>query len=191
MNTYETELIRKLSAGDENSFKQLFDQYKTLVFNTAAGFLTNEKEAEDITQEVFIQVFRSIKQFEERSKISTWIYRITITKCLDELRKKKTRKRFAFFTNLLDKDDDTGKELFVDYEHPGVDLDKKELSKILFKEIEKLPENQRIAFVLNKVEHLGYTEISEVMGTSVSSVESLIFRARSNLKKNLEKYFRS
>ncbi len=162
-----------------------------MVYNTAAGFLTNESEAEDITQEVFIQVFKSIKHFNEKSRLSTWIYRITITKCLDELRKKKAKKRFAFFTNLFEKDDGSDKEQFVNYEHPGVETDKKELSKILFMEIEKLPENQRIAFVLNKVEQLSYAEISEVMETSVSSVESLIFRAKSNLKKNLEKYYKS
>ncbi len=72
----ESELIEKLIKGDESAYKELFDLYKTKVFNTAAGFLTNESDAEDVTQEVFIQIFRSVKHFKERSKLSTWIYRI-------------------------------------------------------------------------------------------------------------------
>jgi RNA polymerase sigma-70 factor (ECF subfamily) len=189
--TDESYLIEKLIQGDEKAFKSLFDLYKTKVYNTAAGFLTSESEAEDITQEVFIQVFRSIKHFKEKSQLSTWIYRITITKCLDQLRKKKTKKHFAFFTDIFEKNDKEKKETFVNYEHPGVETDKKELSVRLFKEIDKLPENQRIAFVLNKVEQLGYREISEIMDTSVPAVESLISRAKVNLKKRLEKYYRN
>lgn len=189
--TVESELIEKLIQGDEKAFKSFFDHYKQKVYNTAAGFLTNSEEAEDITQEVFIQVFRSIKHFKKNSQLSTWIYRITVTKCLDQLRKKKTKKRFAFITDIFEKDDSDKKESFVNYEHPGVETDKKELSVILFKEIDKLPENQRIAFVLNKVEQLGYREISEIMDTSVPAVESLISRAKANLKKRLEKYYRN
>jgi len=191
MKNDETDLIERLSAGDERAFKSLFNLYKSKVYNTAAGFLTNENDAEDITQEVFIQVFKSIKHFKEKSQLSTWIYRITVTKCLDVLRKKKTKKRFAFITDLFENEDKESKESFVNYEHPGVETDKKELSAILFKEIDYLPENQRIAFILNKVEQLSYREISGIMDTSVPAVESLISRAKANLKKRLEKYYRN
>ena len=154
MKTDESGLIEKLKLGDQKAFRILFDLYKSNVYNTAAGFLTNVNDAEDVTQEVFIQVFKSIKHFKENSKLSTWIYRITITKCLDLLRKKKTKKRFAFFVDLFENDEKDKKEVFVNYEHPGIQTDKLELSKILFKEIDKLPDNQRISFVLNKVEKL-------------------------------------
>lgn len=189
--TVESELIEKLIQGDEKAFKSFFDHYKKKVYNTAAGFLTNTEEAEDITQEVFIQVFRSIKDFKKNSQLSTWIYRITVTKCLDLLRKKKAKKRIAFITDIFEKNDIDKKESFVNYEHPGVETDRIELSARLFREIDKLPENQRIAFVLNKVEQLGYREISEIMDTSVPAVESLISRAKANLKKKLEKYYRN
>ena len=191
MKTDESGLIEKLRLGDEKAFRILFDLYKINVYNTASGFLTNVNDAEDVTQEVFIQVFKSIEHFKENSKLSTWIYRITITKCLDLLRKKKTKKRFAFFVDLFENDEKDKEEVFVNYEHPGIQTDKLELSKILFKEIDKLPDNQRISFVLNKVEKLAYKEISEVMGISVPAVESLIFRAKSGLKKRLEKYYKS
>ena len=191
MKNDETDFIERLSAGDERAFKSLFNLYKSKVYNTAAGFLTNENDAEDITQEVFIQVFKSIKHFKEKSQLSTWIYRITVTKCLDMLRKKKAKRRFAFITDIFEKEDKESKESFVNYEHPGVETDKKELSAILFKEIDYLPENQRIAFILNKVEQLSYREISGIMDTSVPAVESLISRAKANLKKRLEKYYRN
>lgn len=197
INTNEADLIKKLISGDEGAYKELYDLHKSKVYNTASGFLTSESEAEDITQEVFIQVFRSVKHFKERSRLSTWIYRITISKCLDQLRKNKTKKRFSFFTDLFEKDEDNNfnnidkDASFVNNEHPGIEAEKRELSVILFKEIDKLPDNQRIAFVLNKVEQLGYREISEIMDTSVPAVESLISRAKVNLKKRLEKYFRS
>lgn len=191
MDPDDSGFIEKLINGDESAYKELFDDYKSRVYNTAAGFLTDESDAEDVTQEVFIQIFNSIKHFKERSKLSTWIYRITITKCLDHLRKKKTKKRFAFVTGIFDKEGKNKEDAFVNFEHPGVESEKLELSKILFREIDKLPDNQRIAFVLNKVEHLSYKEISEVMDTSVASVESLISRAKANLKKRLEKYYKS
>ena len=92
MKSDESELIKKLKLGDEKAFRILFDLYRSNVYNTAAGFLTNVNDAEDVTQEVFIQVFKSIKHFKENSKLSTWIYRITVTKSLDLLRKKKTKK---------------------------------------------------------------------------------------------------
>ncbi len=191
MKSDESELIKKLKLGDEKAFRILFDLYRSNVYNTAAGFLTNVNDAEDVTQEVFIQVFKSIKHFKENSKLSTWIYRITVTKSLDLLRKKKTKKRFAFIIDLFENEDNSKDEMFVNYEHPGVQTEKLELSKILFREIDKLPDNQRIAFILNKVEKLAYQEISEVMETSVPAVESLIFRAKSGLKKRLQKYYSS
>ncbi|CAN5578269.1 RNA polymerase sigma factor [soil metagenome] len=186
----DTDLISRLKAGEEAAFKSLFDLYKSMVYNTALGFLPNKSDAEDITQEVFIQVFRSISQFKEESKLSTWIYRITITKCLDQIRKRKAKKRFAFFTDIFHKDENSD-EMFINYDHPGIEAEKNEMAVILFKTIEKLPDNQRIAFILSKVEKKSSKEIAKVMEITVSSVESLIFRAKGNLKKRLEGYYSS
>ena len=186
----ESHLIEALIKGDQSAYRSIYDLHKSIVYNTAMGFLTNKNDAEDITQEVFVQVFRSVKNFKKESKLSTWIYRITITKCLDLLRSRKAKKRFAIFTDIFSDKEKDSEERFIDYEHPGIVEEKSEMSKLLFKEIDSLPANQRIAFVLNKVEKLSYQEISEVMETSVSSVESLIFRAKGNLKKKLEGYYR-
>lgn len=182
-------LVERLKQGDEAAFKLIVETWQDMVYNTALGIVQNPEDAEDISQEVFVQVYNSVSSFKGDSKFSTWLYRITITKSLDHERRKKRKKRFAFVKSIF------GEESQVvvnppDFHHPGVVLDKKEKAAALFKAIAKLPENQRIAFSLHKVEGLSYQEVSEVMNTTVSSVESLMHRAKNNLKKSLEAYYK-
>ena len=158
-----------------------------MVYNTALGIVQNAEDAEDIAQEVFIQVHQSVSSFKGESKFSTWLYRITVTKSLDHERRKKRKKRFAFVRSIFGEQN----EVLVnppDFHHPGVVLDNKEDAAVLFRAIAELPESQRVAFTLNKVEGLSYQEVSEVMKNTVSSVESLMHRAKNNLKKKLEDY---
>ncbi|HMR90779.1 MAG TPA: RNA polymerase sigma factor [Chitinophagaceae bacterium] len=181
-------LVEQLKSGNEAAFKTIVETWQDMVYNTALGIVQNAEDAEDIAQEVFVQVYQSISSFKGDSKFSTWLYRIAVTKSLDHERRKKRKKRFAFVKSLFGEDN----EAIVsppDFIHPGVQLDKKEDAKALFLAIKKLPENQRIAFTLHKVEGLSYQEVSDVMRTTVSSVESLMHRARTNLRKELEKYF--
>ncbi|MBL7738355.1 MAG: sigma-70 family RNA polymerase sigma factor [Chitinophagaceae bacterium] len=181
-------LVERLKQGDEAAFKTIVDTWQNMVYNTALGIVQNAEDAEDITQEVFVQVYQSISSFKGESKFSTWLYRITVTKSLDHERKKKRKKRFGFVRSLFGDQN----EVVVnppDFNHPGVTLDSKENAAILFKAIADLPENQRVAFTLNKVEGLSYQEVSEVMKTTVSSVESLMHRAKNNLRKKLEDYY--
>lgn len=182
----EFELIQGLRNGDEAAFTYLVDTYKDRVFNTAIGIVQNAEDAEDVAQEVFIQVFRSIQNFKAESKLSTWIYRITTTRALDLLRSRKSKKRFGIIQRLFGEGNEPEMEI-PDFNHPGVALDRKENAARLFKAIGQLPENQKIAFTLHKLEDLSYQEVSEVMGTSVAAVESLLHRAKQNLKKILEK----
>lgn len=184
----ELELIQQLRAGDELAFKSLVENYQDLVYNTALGVVQNSEDAEDVSQEVFIQVYRSIDQFKGDARLSTWIYRITTTKALDHIRSRKRKKRFAFITSLFGANDELIHEP-VDFQHPGVALDRKEQAALLFRMIEQLPDNQKVAFTLHKTEELSYQEIADVMQLSVSAVESLLFRARQNLRKLLERYY--
>ena len=182
-------LVEQLKQGDEAAFKTIVETWQNMVFNTAIGIVQNAEDAEDIAQEVFVQVYQSIHSFKGDSKFSTWLYRITITKSLDHERRKKRKKRFAFVRSLIGEQN----EVVInppDFHHPGVTLDNKENAAVLFRTIADLPENQRIAFTLNKVEGLSYQEVSEVMKTTVSSVESLIHRAKNNLRKKLEDYYK-
>lgn len=181
----EFELIEGLRKGDEAAFRYLVDTYQDRVYNTAMGIVQSAEDAEDVAQEVFIQVFRSIGAFKAESKLSTWIYRITTTRSLDLLRSRKSKKRFGFIQRLMGENNEPVQEI-PDFNHPGIQLDRKENAARLFKVIGKLPENQKIAFTLHKLEDLSYQEVSDVMGTTVAAVESLMHRAKQNLRKLLE-----
>jgi RNA polymerase sigma factor (sigma-70 family) len=184
----EWTLIDQLKKGDESAFKFIVDTWKDMVYNTALSIVQQSEDAEDVTQEVFVQVYQSIRGFKSESKLSTWLYRITLSKAMDHERRKKRKKRFGFVKTLFGE----GNEVVVDlpdFNHPGVTLDNKEKAAILFRAMETLPDNQRMAFVLNKVEGLSYQEISEVMNTTVSAVESLLHRAKTNLRKELKSFY--
>lgn len=182
----EQELIQRLKEGDETAFKYLVDTYQERVYNTAIGIVQNAEDAEDVAQEVFIQVYRSIHNFKGESKLSTWLYRIATTRALDLLRSRKSKKRFGLLQRLFGEGNEPVFEI-PDFNHPGVALEKKENAAKLFKAISQLPENQKVAFTLHKLEDLSYQEVSEIMKTSLPAVESLMHRAKQNLRKILEK----
>jgi len=183
----ETELIEQLKQGDEAAFKTIVEQWKDMVYNTILGIVQNETEAEDLAQDVFIKVYEKIGTFKGDSKLSTWLYRIATTTALDHLRSKKRKKRFGFLQSLSGSGDE--KESIPDFNHPGVSLDNKERATVLFKAIDELPENQKTAYTLHKLEGLSYRDVSEVLNTTVSAVESLMSRANQNLRKQLEDYY--
>ncbi|MBM3412608.1 MAG: sigma-70 family RNA polymerase sigma factor [Bacteroidetes bacterium] len=183
----ELALIERLKQGDEAAFRTLVEQYQDLVYNTALGIVQLESDAEDVAQEVFIQVYRSIDSFKSIAKLSTWIYRITTTRSLDLLRARKSKKRFGLLKRLWETEQESPVENISDFNHPGVSLERKEEAAQLMAAIAQLPENQKVAFVLHKLEGLSYLDIAEVMKNSLPAVESLIHRARLNLRKILEK----
>ena len=166
------------------AFKQVFEAYQNRIYNTILYMVQSEEEAKDLTQEVFVDVFLSIKNFKEQSKLSTWIYGIAANKALNHQRFKKAKKRLHSILSIFQlapKDD------IPDFVHPGILLENKELSEKLYRAIDRLPEKQKMAFVLRQLEDLPYAEIAEVLQTTMPSVESLLFRAKQNLQKFLEK----
>jgi RNA polymerase sigma-70 factor (ECF subfamily) len=174
--------IEELKAGNENAFRQLVENYQQLVFRTCLGIVHDEMDADDLAQEVFIETFRSIANFRSGSKISTWLYRIAVNKSLNYIRANK-RKKFFQSISFFSAPDVADEEINPD--QPLELLQQEQRKKIMESAIDSLPENQRTAFVLHKIEDLSYKEISEIMGTSLSSVESLLFRAKQNLQKKL------
>jgi RNA polymerase sigma-70 factor (ECF subfamily) len=186
----EHELLIKLQSGDESAFKTLVETHQKRVFNTVLAIIQDFEEAEDVSQEVFMEVYQSVSKFRGESKISTWLYRIATTKALEQIRKKKAAKRFAFFTSLFGENNEILHES-VDFIHPGIVIEQQENAKVLFKAINQLPENQKVAYTLNNIEGLSYQEITEVMQISLSSVESLLFRAKTNLRKSLGNFYKN
>jgi RNA polymerase sigma factor (sigma-70 family) len=185
----EEHFISELKEGKSSAFKELIETFKDKVFNTCISILQNNEDAEDLTQEVFVEIFESIHQFKGESKLSTWIYRIAVVKSLEFLRMKKRKKRFAFVQSLFGNESNVPDYDHPHFNHPGVQLENKERASILFAAIDKLPENQKTAFILHKIDDLSYKEIAEIMDITLSSVESLMFRAKQNLKKLLADYY--
>ncbi len=173
---------------DNKDFEKLYNQYNVLVYNLALNYLQNIEDAEEITQDVFIQINNSLSNFQEKSSLKTWIYRITINKCLDFIKHKNSQKRFFIFGKKSQNEFEISN--VSNFEHPGILLENKEKSKLLFEIINELGENQKTAFLLSKVDGLSNPEIAEIMKLSVSSVESLVFRAKSTLKEKISNKFK-
>lgn len=183
----EHPLIKELQKGSEKAFKTLIRAYRERVLNTCLGFVPNLQDAEDLSQEVFVEVYSSIQSFRGDARLSTWLYRIASTKCLEFLRKKRREKRGGGKSVLqLEK-----APAPVVFNHPGIVLEQKESAKVLFEAIRSLPENQSVALVLSKIEQLSNKEIASVMETTEKAVESLLVRARKNLRKQLEDFYKN
>lgn len=174
--------IDLLKQGSESAFRQLVDEHQNMVFRTCLGIVHDSDDADDVTQEVFIEAFQSITKFRSDAKLSTWLYRIAINKALNFIRDNK-RNRLLQSLGLKRMPDIPDEE--HSFDQPFEALQQQQRKKIMDAAIDSLPENQRTAFVLNKFEDLSYKEIAEIMSVSLSSVESLIFRAKQNLQKKL------
>ncbi len=181
----EKDLIEKIKNRDERAFKTFVDSYNNLVFRAVMSFGISKVDAEDLSQEVFIEVYRNANKFRNESEISTWLYRIAINKTLNFIKKRKKtlwrrNEDTVFLVNDICMAEESSETKYVNEEQ----------RKKLYGSIQKLSKNQRIAFTLNKIENLSYKEISEIMDISVSSVESLIHRAKKNLQTLLLSYFK-
>lgn len=167
----------------------LVEQYQTRVVNTCYGFLKNRQDAEDTAQEVFVEVFRSIHDFRGDSQLSTWIYRIAVTKSLNVIRTMNRKKRIGFFRHAIGLEEVMDEAKAPDDSKPDIQLEDQERLEILLQSIGKLPENQRVALTLHRLEGFTHEEVAEILQTSVPSVESLIFRAKKNLERHLFRHF--
>ena len=188
----ENEFIEALKNQSQKAYGKLLDDFQQKVFSTCISFVPNKEDAEDIAQEVFVEVFNSIHKFKGDSKLSTWIYRITTNKCLEFIRKKNTKKRFAFLQSIVgNKIPIDSTQYFTEMNHPGVLLENKEKSETLFMAINQLPEAQKVVFTLSKVDGMSNQEICEITDKSLSSVEALMFRAKKNLQDSLSNFYKN
>ena len=181
-------LITAIQNGEQKAVEQFINTYKARVYNTVLGMVHNAEDAEELAQDVFIKALETLESFKGDAKLSTWLYRIAVNKSLDHIKKGQRKKRFAFLVSINNDSEDNPAPNLPDFVHPGWQLENKELGMQLFKAINQLADKQKTALTLNKIEGLSYEQTAEVMEVSVSSVESLIFRARQNLKKILANY---
>lgn len=182
----EREIINRILSGERNYYQLLVKRYQSMVFRTCLGFIHNKEDADDLTQEVFIQAYQSLKNFKGEASFPTWLYRIAVNASLNKVRRSS---RFSFLKR-FDTLFGSGKE--ADKSHP--DVYAKDPEEILLqseqadwvqKALDSLPEKQRTAIVLSKYDDLSQKEIAKIMKTSEGAVESLLQRARTNLKEKL------
>lgn len=167
------------------NFQTLYENNKNLVFNLALQYVQNTEDAEEVTQDVFMKVYKKKDTFQKRSTATTWIYRITINTALDYVKARNRKKRKAFLYAVRMDDESKGFDM-GHFDHPGVALEQKESIAEIFKGINELSENQKTAVILLKIEQLPISEVAEILNISEKATESLFQRAKTNLKKILQ-----
>ncbi|MGC8717030.1 MAG: sigma-70 family RNA polymerase sigma factor [bacterium] len=173
-------LVEKIKKGNDDAFRDLIRRYQRYVLNLVYRTIGDTNDAEDIAQEVFIKVYKSIRGFKGESKFSTWISKITVNVCMDKLREKSKNK-----------EEDIEEEAWNTFAQPvnfspEVMAERHELQETIKKAIESLPEELRAAFVLRELENLSYEEIGEMLNIPIGTVESRIYRARMKLRSYLK-----
>jgi len=168
----------------EVEFNHIYHQHSKLVYNVCLNYLQNTSDAEEACQNVFVKVYHKYDSFKQDSEVKTWIYRIAINECLDQIKARKRNKRNPFLSILSFGNEDVivAKEL----NHPGIILEEKESMEKIFKALNELSENQKTAVLLKSMEGLSQKEIAAVMNLSEKAIESLLSRARANLKIKLD-----
>lgn len=180
----EEEIIQGLQSGDEKHFREVVDRFHKSTIALCMGILHNREDAEDIAQDVFVEVFRSVGHFRGDARLSTWIYRIAVNKSLNHVRKMKRRRWIMPMEKLFAGGGSSG-EMDAGVGLPPENMERTQLSGKIHAAVDALPENQKTAFVLSKMEDLSYREIADVMGVTLPAVESLLHRAKTNLQKKL------
>ena len=170
-------------------FRAFTDSYYPKVLRTVNGFLHNEEDAKDVSQEVFIELYQSIHTFRKEAELSTWVYRIAVNKSLNFIRDSKKRRLWDNIENVF-RTGSMEKTVAYDPADDVASVESKERAAILHRAIESLPKNQKIAFTLSKYDELSNKKIAEIMDVSVSAVESLVHRAKMGLQKKLITYFK-
>ncbi|WP_232066271.1 RNA polymerase sigma factor [Hymenobacter sp. BT18] len=181
----DAELVAQLQAGSEAAFRTLVERYQNRIYRTVLALLRSPEEAEDVAQEVFVEVYQTIGRFRGEAALSTWLYRLATSRALKHRRRAQARKRFAFFTSLLGFDNKLVPEP-ADNAHPQAQLEGQQQVELLLAHIARLPDQQQVAFTLRHEQDLSYEEIAAVLNTTVPAVESLLFRARKTLRTHLQ-----
>jgi RNA polymerase sigma-70 factor (ECF subfamily) len=184
----DKELIEGILQRDRTAFQFLVGRFQQKVIKTAFHFLGNMEDAEDLSQDIFLEIIRSMHTFRNNSTLDTWIYRIAVNRSINLLKKNKRRDIFIRLESILGLSKNH-RSLEPSTDEQSEEQTDKENQKLLHDSIAKLPENQRIAFVLHKFDDQSYKQVAMVMNLSLSAVESLIHRAKQNLQTQLTPHF--
>lgn len=178
----DQELIQSIQSGHTDGFALLVKKYTDKVFRIAMGFMHQQEEAEDITQEVFVKAWQSLDRFNYKSAFSTWLFRIAINESINALNRKKRKKAWSRLSSLFQAETSV-----ADTAKPA---EEKEEFRQVRQWLETLTRNQQTAFVLYEYEELSQHDIAVIMDISEGAVEQLLLRARQQLRKKMEKFRR-
>ncbi len=180
-------LVQAFKAGDQKAFEELVRRYQRQVANIIYLTLGNREEIQDIAQEVFVRVYRSIDKFEFDASFFSWIYRITVNLCIDELRRRKIKRTLSldFLTEGALESEKKSKETILASD--GVLTDEKR--EVILDALQRISEEHRQVIILREYEELSYAQIASYLGISIQAVKSRIFRAREDLRVLLKDYF--
>jgi RNA polymerase sigma-70 factor (ECF subfamily) len=184
------DLMARIAKGDGDAFEILVDRHQASVLNLIYRFIGNRTQAKDLAQEVFLRVWQATKTYKPEAKFTTWIYRITANLCFNELKSLRRKKWFSFHQS-DEHNGNTIEETLSDSAPSAEDLLlEKERSRQISDALQSLPDNQRMALVLKRYDNLSYAEIAQIIGCSVSAVESLLVRAKRTLQEKLKDFDR-
>lgn len=167
-------------------FALLFEEHKLMVLNLALQYTQNLQDAEEITQDVFVKVHEKLHTFNHKSTLKTWIYRITIHQSLDFI-KARDRKKRSIFSRLSPIEINSSENQSVEMNHPGIIMEDREAAERIFMALNQLPDQQKTALILVKIEQHPIEKAAEIMEINRKALESLIHRAKANLQKILNK----
>ena len=181
-NSDEAALVRRVQAKDEMAFREVVERYQAKVFSIIFGILRNHNDAEDIAQQVFAKIYFSIKNFDFRSSLLTWIYKITVNECYDYLRKKRVRK--LVYESDFSEDDALRMENSDSAIEQGPPVDIRLAQRdLVVKLLDKLSEDDRTLLLLKEVEGHSVEELSQMTGMNENTIKVKLFRARQKLVK--------
>jgi RNA polymerase sigma-70 factor (ECF subfamily) len=191
MTLRERRLIRRLRDRDEKAFRELVEDYRDRVYNLTYRMMGNHEEAEDLAQEVFITVFKSIDSFRGESKFSTWLYRISANHCKNRIKylsRRHDRAKAEFDEQQGNASAAAAVAVPKPPTRPDHQLQGMQIEKVLQELISELDEEQRVLVVLRDIEELSYEEICEITGLPEGTVKSRLHRARLALRKKMMKH---
>ena len=185
-------LMLRVKRGDRAAFAELVEKYKQPVMNLVYRTLHDEAEAEDLAQNVFLQVYKSARRYESRAKFSTWLFTIARNLCLNEIRRRSRHPADSLEESHAEHEDQLRQQIEDKRSIPPPEkLLHGELAQKIEEALAGLPENQRTAILLCRQEELSYEEIARILGCSLSATKSLIHRGRETLKEKLKPYLKT
>ena len=187
----DRQIIKGIIQNHEPSFRHLIEKYQRLVFGSSFRIVGNTSDAEDICQEVFLEVFRSIHKLRNEDDLSGWLFKIAKNKSISLLRKRNPAKAHTAEDNHLYLSQEKLSKKQTDHNTPARKLEEKEARQVLFQAIDCLPKKQKRVLLMHKFEDYSQKDICSTLNLTQASVESLIYRAKNNLRKSLFSYFKN